>query len=317
MMNKGNLALKYRPGTFDQLWGNQETVRALRTNLTKKDHSRTYMFSGAQGCGKTSTARILADVVGASEVIELNVADQRNIDDARAIIEEIKYPPVIGGKRVYILDEIHAANSTWEDAMLKSIEEPPEWEYFVLCTTDPKKVKKTLRSRCEHYIFEPLSPRVIVPKLSEIQDTIIQECSGSGNCPDALSMEQLTTISEITNGIPREALILLGKVLFAGVNDRAALLTPVEGDSATIDLCRALLNGASLGSVMGMLQNNRAEPESIRRAIIGYLSAVMMKSPGTANGNRAANLFGDFIEPLYDTGKPGLVYQVYVAMSRR
>ena len=313
MESRGNLALRFRPTELSEVWGNKEMVRLLGASLHSKDGSHTFMFSGMRGCGKTSTARILAKMVGASEVKELNVADQRNIDDARSIIEEIKYPPITGGKRVYILDEIHAANSTWEDAMLKALEEPPSWVYFVLCTTDPGKVKKTIRSRCEAYTFEPLSARAMLPELKIVTRIVLSENSDMYDVPD----DTLKEICEVTGGVPREALILLGQILSTPPEDRASVFNAVtlSNDPETIEICRALLNRASLKEVITMVNDNKNDAESVRRAILGYLSAVMVRSPGSPTGNRAANLFGNFMDNLYNTGKPGLIYQVYGALA--
>ena len=307
--NQGNLALKLRPKTFGEVWGNYEMLRTLQENLKKRNHSQTYLFSGPRGCGKTTVARIVAEHVGVSELREINIADQRNIDDARAIIEEIKLPPIMGGKRVYILDECHAANSTWMDAILKDLEEPPAWVYFILCTTEPKKLKSTVISRCEQYAFSPLSSREMFPELVRVVSTM-----NVHKVP--IAQNTLEKIYYRSAGSPRDALILLGQVLSARPEDVEEILLNTMDEPETVNICTVLLNRGRVSAVMAALKLNKKDPESIRRGIIGYLAAIMERSPESTNGIRAAQLFGNFIEPLYNTGRPGLVYQLYSSVMR-
>lgn len=191
--NKPFLALyrKYRPQTFDDVRGRDNIVRTLKNQIITGRTSHSYLFCGTRGTGKTTIAKIFARAVncehpeggnpdgtcpscraiaeGASlNVIEIDAASNNGVDDVRNIIDGVRYSPTSGKKRVYIIDEAHMLTGAAANALLKTLEEPPEYAIFILCTTEPNKLPITILSRCQRYDFGRLSTEVIEGRLEEV-----------------------------------------------------------------------------------------------------------------------------------------------------
>src|SRR3978361_1247714 len=168
---------KYRPQTVDDVVGQEAVVRTLRNAITSGSVRQAYLFAGPRGTGKTSMARILAKSLNCThgptpapdgtchacvaiaagtslDVIEMDAASQRGIDDIREIRDRVVLQPVEGNYKVYILDEAHQLTDAAWNALLKLIEEPPPHLVFVFCTTDLQKVLPTVRSRCQTFVFQ-------------------------------------------------------------------------------------------------------------------------------------------------------------------
>jgi len=173
------LSLKYRPKTFSQLVGQEVVVATLINALKKGKIANSYLFSGLRGSGKTSTARILskslqcekgitpnpcnscpncqmADKGNHPDIIELDAASRRRIEDIREIIEQSKYPPSVGRFKIFILDEVHMLTPESFNALLKLVEEPPPYIKFIFATTEPNKIPDTILSRVQHFHFRPV-----------------------------------------------------------------------------------------------------------------------------------------------------------------
>lgn len=215
------LALKYRPRRFEELIGQESISQTLSLALDSKRLSHAYLFSGLRGSGKTSTARIFAkslicengptsapcDVcshcVMANEgrhidIIEMDAASSRKIDDIRDLIEHTKYRPASGAFKIFIIDEVHMLTKEAHNALLKTLEEPPEYVKFILATTDPLKLPPTILSRTQHFRFKRISHPNIVHHLSHIlhlenieyqaEALDILARSGSGSLRDTLTL---------------------------------------------------------------------------------------------------------------------------------
>src|SRR5689334_22942354 len=184
---------KYRPQTFDEVIGQEAVARTLRNAIANGQVRQAYLFAGPRGTGKTSMARILAKALNCEagptpepdgtcsacveiangtslDVIEMDAASQRGIDDIREIRDRVVLQPAGGRYKVYILDEAHQLTDAAWNALLKLIEEPPPHLVFVFCTTDVAKVLPTVRSRCQTFVFS--RPRLpdLVRKLRRIAD---------------------------------------------------------------------------------------------------------------------------------------------------
>ena len=215
------LALKYRPKSFEQLIGQDAVAKSLAHALDSGRLSHAYLFSGLRGSGKTSTARIFAkallcdkgptgkpceicdNCVMANEgrhidIIEMDAASHRKIDDIRELIEQTKYHPASARFKIFIIDEVHMLTKEASNALLKTLEEPPSYVKFILATTDPLKLPITVLSRTQHFRFKPIAKSAVVAHLTQILKTEniayeegaleILARSGSGSLRDTLTL---------------------------------------------------------------------------------------------------------------------------------
>src|SRR3990170_6257181 len=224
----------YRPQKFSELVG-LETVKQTLQNQVKEDKvAHAYLFAGPRGTGKTTTARILAKAINcqASEtrrqrsgepcgkcsackqieegryldLIEIDAASNRGIDDIRSLREKVRLAPSTGKYKVYIVDEAHMLTADASNALLKTLEEPPAHVVFVLATTEPYKLLETIRSRCERFTFERAPVALSVEKLKEI---VKKEKAKIGE-------DELEQIAKAAGGGFRDAETLLEQVLTGG-----------------------------------------------------------------------------------------------------
>ncbi|MBI4746224.1 MAG: DNA polymerase III subunit gamma/tau, partial [Deltaproteobacteria bacterium] len=170
------LARKWRPQVFEDVVGQEHVTRTLQNAIKTGRVAHAYLFTGARGVGKTSAARILAkalncingptpvpcntcescrEIAGGSsmDVFEIDGASNTGVDDIRELRENIKFPPIKGRYRIYIIDEVHMLSTNAFNALLKTLEEPPPHVIFVFATTDPQKIPVTILSRCQEFDF--------------------------------------------------------------------------------------------------------------------------------------------------------------------
>lgn len=298
-----SLYQKYRPQSFDDVVGNVQAIKALKTLLDKPDHPHVYLFSGDAGCGKTTLARIMAKSLNA-EVIEYNSSNTRGIDTAREIIENIQYAPMDGKPLFYILDEVHKSTSDYMNAMLKPLEDYPKHAYFALCTTNPEKILPALKTRCTQISLSPLNEDDMLKLLRRVVKAEGKKLSGMA----------YETIIENSDGSPRKALVSLESILYLDNEDDILIAIEKTSSSATIDLCRALLNEdldwQDIAKIITGLETT--DWESVRHAVLGYMGAVVLKNPR----KRAIHAIEHFSEPFYNTNKAGLVLACYKTLGR-
>jgi len=301
-----NLYRKYRPATFGDIIGNQAAVESLEKQLNKKDQPHSFLISGPSGCGKTTLARIAANIIGASElsIQEINTANNRGIDTARTIIDNNQYSSPDGKPIVYIIDEVHQTTKDWQNAMLKPLEDTPNHVYFFLCTTDPGKLLKDIKTRCTSISVKPLIESDLYKLVRKVH------LAEEGN----LSKEILHLIAKNSDGSARTALVLLENVIEMEDEEkiREVINLGTDANSQTIDLCRLLLKRAHWKEISVVLRGLTGEdPEKIRRAVLGYMNAVLLK---TFN-NQAVNVMECFQEPVYNTGFPGITLSAIQSSS--
>ena len=254
-----------RPEVFEEVIGQKHIVRILQNQIRTGTVSQAYLFAGTHGTGKTSTARILAKALNCLEgepgdpgvslpcgkcenceairegrfvdVIELDAASNNGVDDLRAIIDMVQYPPSIGRYKVYIIDEVHMLSAAAENAFLKTLEEPPEHAIFILATTDPQKVRATIRSRCMQLNFRRVTEDELIEGMKRICDK-----RGIAATGDALA-----TIASRANGSVRDALSILEQCAAAGDKElnRALVLeyTGAAGEDFFLALTGAVADG--------------------------------------------------------------------------
>ncbi len=264
------LARKYRPRTFDQMVGQEHVVRALTNALQQQRLHHAYLFTGTRGIGKTTVSRILAkslNCTGADgrggitatpcgvcsacveidedrymDYVELDAASNRGIDEARDLLERAAYKPGIGRFKVFMIDEAHQLTKDAFSALLKTLEEPPDYLKFVLATTDPEKMLPTVLSRCLQFNLRPMAPEVV---LEHLQQVLRAERVDS----DAAALHLL---ARAARGSMRDALSLTdqaiayggGRLEEAGV--RAMLGAVDQGHAAALIEALAQRDGPSL-----------------------------------------------------------------------
>lgn len=188
-----SLYRKYRPKTLSQVIGQEHITRTLRNAFLKDDVHHAHLFIGTRGTGKTSVARILARLINCSnpqdgepcnecktcisvikdrcsDVIEMDAASNRGVDDIEALIERSRFSPMEATKKVYIIDEVHQLSSQAKDALLKTLEDCPKHAMFILATTEGNKVPATIRSRCIQHDFQQASDEEAIEYLKYILD---------------------------------------------------------------------------------------------------------------------------------------------------
>lgn len=293
---------KHRPPSFDQVKGNTEVVQTLQGMLKKKEtFPHAILFHGLFGCGKTSLARIVANELGCvgTDLVEMNASDHSGIDDIRAIIQNSQFLPLSGLCRVWIIDECHRWKEDAQNCILKILEDTPAHVYFILCTTDLHKLKETVKSRCSQFQVNPLSDSQMFSLLRRITKDEGQEL-------DKIIFDQ---IIQDSLGHPRNAIQILEQVLNSPTDKRleVARQTAVE-QSQIIELCRALINKERWGKVKTIVEGLKGqEPEDIRRAVLGYMQAVLLKG----ENDRAAVIIESFWEPTYNLGFPYITFASY------
>jgi len=215
------LARKYRPASFDELIGQESVSQTLSLALEKDRLSHAYLFSGLRGSGKTSTARIFAKALlcdkGTTanpcgicqncimaiesrhmDIIEMDAASNRGIDDIKELIEHTKYKPATARYKIFIIDEVHMLTTQAFNALLKTLEEPPDFVKFILATTDPLKLPATILSRTQHFRFRKISQSLLTSHLEHIlhlegvkyekQAVEVISRSGAGSVRDSLTL---------------------------------------------------------------------------------------------------------------------------------
>lgn len=288
---------KYRPETFDELYGAELTIKSVRSELEHGTH--VFMMTGPGGCGKTTIARIMAKEVGATElnVHEINSSSNTGIDTIREIEEQIKYAPLDGKASVYILDEFHRQSPQAQDACLKMLEECPEFVYFFICTTDPQKIIKPLKTRCSEINVKPLDNETMFRLLKSVAKQEGVKCN-----PDVYRK-----IAEISNGSSRDALKKLSSVLYLESDEERLEYLRGKGSEENpdvIELARALFKGSSWNVIAQCLEKCKddiaSNAESVRQLVMSYANSVLMKE---YNANAVAMIQAFSQTDTYRNGK--------------
>lgn len=269
------LPLKYRPRTLAELAGNEETRETLESIFARKlsDIPHAFLLAGPSGCGKTTIARIIKTMLDVADTNyrEFNTANTRGIDTIRDMSSTAKLTGLRKGVKMYLLDECHMLTKEAQNAMLKLLEDAPKHVYFVLATTEPDKLLKTIHTRCTYLTVKPLTVPAMVRHLKRVCE------AENANVPP----EVLTKIAQVSEGLPREAMKQLDTIIDLKSEETMmnAIVIGTSEDKQVIELCRALIDkSADWKKVSGILANLDAEPENARYAILGYLNAVLLKS---------------------------------------
>lgn len=285
----------WRPQRFDEVVGQEQTVTALKNAIAEGRLSHAYLFSGPRGTGKTSIAKIVARAVNCMntadgepcntcsscidinkgnfmDVIEIDAASNRGIDEIRELREKVRILPAQGKRKVYIIDEVHMLTTEAFNALLKTIEEPPESVIFILATTEAQKIPATILSRCQTYKFRRLTIREITSRLQDI--SVANEIE--------IDPEALAVIARRANGGLRDALSILDQVYSYQGNkinkeDVFDILGLVE-DTFIAELIDAVIarETATIISMLSTAINQGKEGQQIARETVLYLRDLLL-----------------------------------------
>lgn len=296
---------KYRPTTFEEMFGQPEACRVLQDFIKRKDVPHAILFTGPSGVGKTTLARILREEIGCGveDFFELNCADCRSIDDIRAIRQRMGTSPMAGRARVWCIDEGHQLTKDAQEAFLKMLEDTPRHVYFFIATTDPAKLLRTIRTRCTEIKLHPLSQSELTKLINQTAEKIDK----------TFSKPVISKIIEVADGSARAAMVILNKLV--GTDDEDEQLSAI-GDSAYetqgIELCRLLSStGVKWSPVAKILRDLPDEPEGIRRLILNYFRTSLLNN----GGDRAFSIIDIFRRDFFTTGKAGLAAACYEVVT--
>ena len=346
------LARKYRPRNFAEMVGQPHVVQALSNALTSQRLHHAYLFTGTRGVGKTTVSRILAkslNCLGADgqggitaepcgvcqacadidagrfvDYTELDAASNRGVDEVQSLLEQAVYKPVQGRFKVFMIDEVHMLTNTAFNAMLKTLEEPPEYLKFVLATTDPQKVPATVLSRCLQFNLRPMAPETVLEHLTHVlaQENVPAEAQAlrllargaRGSMRDALSLTD-QAIAFGSGHIEEAAVrLMLGSVDRSYVFQLIDALARNDGKTLvdTVDVLR--INGLSGASTL-------EDMSAVLQAVPQRAAVVDASDPDAAEVLRLAALLpADETQLLYSIclhgrGELGLAPDEYSALT--
>lgn len=298
----------YRPNKFSEIIGNDAVIKTIRNNIEGEDPPKAIILHGPRGCGKTTIGRIITTALGCdingNDFTELDAVQTGGIDTAREIRQNMHYLPFNKDSkcRVWLIDEAQDSSPKFQAGLLKALESGPKHCYFILCTTDLNKIIATVKSRCTQW-------RVKLLDDNKIEQLIKWVCKG-----EQIEIEQdvVDEIISVAEGCPREALVILDEIIDLSPEEMTKAIQQNEAEREIRELCQAMLKNAGWGKMSGILKGLKSsEPEKIRRAVIGYMSAVLLNG-GDA---KAALVIDIFREPVFHSGMPGIVLASYQTMD--
>lgn len=306
---------KFRPRRFSDLAGQDDAVLSLKSMLEKGEVPHTILITGPSGCGKTTIARILRQELqcGEYDYKEIDCASDNGIDMVRSLKAAIGCAPISGPCRIFLMDECHQLSNQAQDSLLKMLEDTPKHVYFILNTTDARKLKETIRTRCTEVKVKSLTPRAMQEAIARV----------SKKAKIKISESVVDKIIEAARGSARRAMVLLHQVKdIATEQEQIATILSEDVELAGIDLARKLMDTRSTwADIAAILKALELDPEGVRRCVLGYAAAILLnqgkgKQPSTIE-KRATLVLEAFESNLFDSGKPGLVLAAYNCYSMR
>ena len=299
---------KWRPRALDEVVGQETVTNTLKNAVSSGRLTHAYLFCGPRGTGKTSTARIMAKAVNclrpqngepdnacdnclaviegrALDLIEIDAASNRGIDDIRDLSDKIGFAPTQSQYKVYIVDEVHMLTDAAFNALLKTLEEPPGHAIFILATTEVHKVPLTIVSRCQRYDFRRIPIDAIHQKLLQLSNA--EGVEAEGDALDLLARHSTGSLRDAEN-LLEQAVVSYGSPL---MGEQVRDMLELTGDEDALDLCEMVVGRkvAEGFSLISRIADQGSDLGQLQRALTEFLRAVMLISSG---GRRLVPVFG-------------------------
>ena len=313
----------YRPQTFAEVVDQKAIVKTLENAINNNKVAHAYLFCGPRGTGKTTLAKIVAKALNCEEgptikpclecesckailngnnpdVIEIDAASNNGADDIRALRDSVKFLPSMSRYKVYIIDEVHMLSNAAFNALLKTLEEPPKYVVFILCTTEPYKIPETILSRCQRFDFKAISNEGIFNRISEI----VKEENIN------ITEEAIEEITNLAEGGMRDALSLLDQVISYVADGKISIedVYEVSGNVSNVDLLHLLkliIENKSEQAIdyITKLYNNGKEINKICDDLMLFLRDVLLFKSGIYDTNKQIFKTEDFKNTIENIGK--------------
>lgn len=317
---------KLRPKQFKDVVGQEHIVRTLMNQIATDRISHAYLFCGTRGTGKTSMAKVFARAVNCENltggepcsgdecevckailaqrsmnVIEIDAASNNGVDNIRDLREEVKYPPAEGKNKVYIIDEVHMLSAGAFNALLKTLEEPPEHVIFILATTDPQKIPATILSRCQRFDFKRIASKEIVRTMKEY----LAQAEDISIDDDALQY-----IARISDGALRDALSVLDQCISFYYGETITLEKVIDivgavDDAVLFNMTDALLacdSNKCVGLINALVENGRDVSQFVTELIMHFRNLLVAKTFANDDLTNALDFSADTVVLLKEQG---------------
>lgn len=304
-----SLYRKYRPKTLKAVVGQDGAVASLQKLIDKGRTPQVILLTGPSGTGKTTIGRIIKEHVkcGDADFVEVNAADDKGIDMVRSIRRVVGLSPIDGESRMWLIDESHKLTSEAQGAFLKMLEDTPKNVYFLLATTDPQKLIKTIHTRCSEIKLNALSSKAL--------ERVIERVCNAEQIK--LTEDVRDEIIEASDGSARKALVILEQVAFLETEEEQikAIQASTVNKALGIELARALINPrAQWGEVAKLLRDLDEDPEGIRYLILSYSRSVLLG--GGKLAWRASAMIEIFSDNFFDSKAAGLAGACYEVVTK-
>jgi len=312
-----------RPIDFDEMYGNKAVISSLNSMLKSGSIPSSFLFFGPSGCGKTTLARIVAKKLGATEngIIDFNSANTRGIDTIREVSDKIKLSTILTNVRVFIFDECHKLTNDAQNAFLKILEDTPAQVYFILCSTEPDNLIKTIRTRCASFEVKALRPPEMKQLLTDTYSILFEN--------KVMDEKLLNEIVKCSEGSSRKALMSLEKVMNMPDIEEAIILVAsdmIDSSEEVIALCREIAkpfksagdDSAAVNKWTGIVKLysklKEKDPEKLRRAILGYFKTALLKAKNTDDMQYFYDILSLFNNPTYNSGEPDMIRRLFATL---